>query len=213
MNRRSLLLVPLALLPAAAMAQVRPAVLTPQDRADVGRIEAYLNAIRTLKARFFQVAPNGGTSGGQAWLSRPGRMRFQYDPPAPFLLVGNAGLLTFYDSQLKQTSNVPLSSTPLGLLLQDNLRLQGEVTIVSFVRAPGQLQVGLVRTKSPGDGVLTLIFADGPLALRQWTVLDPQRNETRVTLTNVELGGAFPGNLFEFVDPKFFQNNQGGGAG
>jgi len=116
-------------------------------------------------------------------------------------------LLVFNDSQLKQTSNIPLDSTPLGLLLQDNLKLSGEVTIVSFVRQPGQIQVGIVRTRSPQDGVLTLIFADNPLALRQWTVLDQQRHETRVTLSNVEVGGSYPDSLFEFVDPKFFQNN------
>ena len=210
MRRRSLLiLLPALLAPPAALAQIRAAALSAQDRADVGRIEAYLNSIKSLHARFLQVAPDGGTSAGQAWLLRPGRMRFQYDPPAPFLLVGGHGLLVFNDSQLKQTSNIPLSSTPLGLLLQDNLRLSGEVTIVSFVRQPGQLQVGLVRTRSPQDGVLTLVFADNPLALRQWTVLDPQRHETRVTLSNVELGGSYPDSLFEFVDPKFFENNIG----
>ena len=176
----------------------------------MARVEAYLNSVRSLHSRFFQVAPDGGISQGQAWLVRPGRMRFQYDPPAPFLLVAGNGLLVFHDSQLKQTSNIPLGSTPLGLLLQDNLRLAGDVTIVSFVRAPGQLQVGIVRTASPQDGVLTLIFADNPLSLRQWTVIDQQRNETRVTLSNVELGGVFPAKMFEFVDPKFFQNNSGG---
>ena len=207
MQRRSLLLAPLALLPVPALAQLRAVTLAPQDRADVARIEAYLNATKALRARFLQVAPDGGTSQGQAWLVRPGRMRFQYDPPAPFLLVGGHGLLVFNDSQLKQTSNIPLDSTPLGLLLQDNLTLSGAVTIVSFVRQPGQIQVGIVRTKSPQDGVLTLIFADSPLALRQWTVLDQQRHETRVTLSNIELGGSYPDSLFEFIDPKFFQNN------
>lgn len=192
---------------APALAQLRAAALAPQDRADVARIEAYLNATKAIRARFLQVAPDGGTSQGQAWLLRPGRMRFQYDPPAPFLLVGGHGLLVFNDSQLKQTSNIPLDSTPLGILLQDNLKLAGDVTIVSFVRQPGQIQVGIVRTKSPQDGVLTLIFADSPLALRQWTVLDQQRRETRVTLSNVELGGSYPNSLFEFIDPKFFQNN------
>ena len=210
MKRRALLLLPLIMTPTAARAQARAAALSAQDRADVARIEAYLNSVRNLKSRFLQVAPDGGTSQGQAWLSRPGRMRFQYDPPAPFLLVASNGLLVFHDRQLKQTSNVPLSSTPLGLLLQDNLKLAGEVTIVSFLRQPGQIQVGLVRTRSPQDGVLTLIFADNPLTLRQWTVLDQQRQETRVTLSSIELGGAFADTLFQFVDPRFFQNNSGG---
>lgn len=210
MDRRSLLLLPLLLAPGLAAAQPRAAVLSPQDKADVARIEAYLNSLRALRARFLQVAPDGGLSQGQAWLVRPGRMRFQYDPPAPFLLVGGNGLLVFHDRQLKQTSNIPMSSTPLGLLLQDNLKLAGDVTIVSFVRQPGQIQLGLVRTAAPQDGVLTLIFADNPLALRQWTVLDAQRKETRVTLSNVEMGGNYPATLFEFVDPRFFENNGGG---
>lgn len=214
MNRRSFLFAPLLLAPFArpVLAQVRAAVLSAQDQADVRRIEAYLNATKALHGKFLQVAPNGAISTGQAWLVRPGRMRFQYDPPAPFLLVANHGVLVFNDSSLNQTSNIPLSSTPLGLLLQDNLRLSGDVTIVSFVRQPGQLQVGIVRTASPQDGVLTLIFADNPLALRQWTVLDAQRHETRVTLSDVQVGGDYPDKLFEFIDPKFFQNNIGGGG-
>ncbi len=212
MKRRTLLLAPfLAPLLAPAASAQAPAALTTQDRADVARIEGYLNGIRTLHSRFRQTAPNGGTSGGQAWLERPGRLRFEYDPPSPFLLVGGHGLLVFHDSQLKQTSNIPLGSTPLGLLLQDNLRLSGDITVTGLTRAPGQLQVRLLRTKSPADGTLTLVFADAPLALRQWSVVDAQRQETRITLYNIELGGTFNQKLFEFVDPRFFQNNVGGG--
>ena len=211
MQRRAFLFLPLAFAPFAAAAQVTAATLSPQDKADVVRIEAYLNSIHSLHARFTQVAPNGGISQGQAWLVRPGRMRFQYDPPAPFLLVAGHGLLVFHDSQLQQTSNIPLGSTPLGLLLQNNLRLSGDITVVSFRRAPGQIELGLVRTRSPQDGVLTLIFSTDPLELRQWTVLDAQRHETRVALSDVHLGGDYPDSLFEFIDPRFFQNNRGNG--
>lgn len=207
MKRRTLLLASLVL-PVAAQAQSRGATLSAQDRADLQRVETYLNSIKTLHARFLQVAPDGRTSEGQAWLARPGRMRFQYDPPAPFLLVAGHGLLTFHDSQLKQTSNIPLGQTPLGLLLQDNLHLSGDVTVSRVVRLPGQLQVTLYRTASPQDGTLTLIFADDPLTLRSWVVTDPQRQETRVTLYNAQLGGKYSDRLFEFIDPRFFQNNE-----
>ena len=212
MNRRTLLLAPfLAPLLAPPAWSQAPAALTSQDRTDIARVETYLNGIHTLHARFRQIAPNGGTSEGQVWLERPGRMRFQYDPPSPFLLVGGHGLLVFHDSKLQQTSNIPLGSTPLGLLLQDNVRLSGDVTVAGLARAPGQLQLRLFRTKSPADGSLTLVFADAPLALRQWSVVDAQRQETRITLYNIELGGTFKQSLFEFIDPKFFQNNGGGG--
>jgi len=211
-NRRSILaslVLAGALGLTSAPARAEAFVPTPQDRADIARVETYLNGVRALHSRFLQIAPNGGTSEGQAWLVRPGRLRFQYDPPSPFLLVGGHGLLVFHDAQLKQTSNLPLGSTPLGLLLQDNLRLSGDVTVTALRRLPGQLQIGIVRTKSPQDGQLTLIFADNPLALKQWTVLDAQRRETRVTLYNIELGGSYDSKLFEFIDPKFFEPNHG----
>ncbi len=195
------------MLAAAAEAQPAQVAQTPQDRADIARVEAYLNGVHTLKARFEQIAPNGGTSGGVAWLQRPGRMRFQYDPPSPFLLVAGHGLLVFNDSKLGQTSNVPLTRTPLGLLLQDNLKLSGDITVTQVVRYPGQLQVTLLRTASPAEGSLTLVFADAPLVLRSWVVLDAQRQQTRVSLIDPQLGGQFDQALFTFIDPKFFGNN------
>ena len=203
MKRRALLALPL-LLPFAARAQsVRAAPLTPQDRADLARIEAYLNGLSTLKARFLQVAPDGSTSQGIAWMQRPGRMRFQYDPPTPLLLVAGHGLFVYYDRQLKQTSNIPLGSTPLGLLLAEHVTLSGGVTVTDIGRMPGQIQVTMVRTDSPGDGSLTLVFADQPLALRQWTVIDSQRRETTVSLFNVQFGGSFDQAMFTFIDPNF----------
>ncbi len=202
MNRRDLLrlsLVPLLL--AAPAAHAQPAFQpTSRDQADLARIETYLDGLRTLKANFLQVAPNGATSQGTVWLERPGRMRFQYDPPSPILLVAGHGLLVFHDRQLNQTTNIFLSQTPLGILLADHVHLGGDVTVTGMQRLPGQIQVSLIRTASPGDGTLTLVFADNPLALRQWTVVDAQRQATRVTLYNVELGGSFAPELFRYVD-------------
>ena len=211
MLRRDLIrlsLLPLALATPSGRAQAafQP---TAQDSADLARIEASLDSLRTLKAHFLQVAPNGATSQGTAWLDRPGRMRFQYDPPSPLLLVAGHGLVVFHDKSLNQTTNIPISKTQLGILLADKVHLSGDVTVTGMQRLPGQIQVSLVRTASPGDGTLTLIFADNPLTLRQWTVLDAQRQETRVTLYNVETGGKFDAKLFEFIDPRFFQPNPG----
>ncbi|HVY17053.1 MAG TPA: outer membrane lipoprotein carrier protein LolA [Rhodopila sp.] len=173
--------------------------LTPQDQADIARVETYLNGLKSLKAHFLQVAPDGGLSEGTAWMERPGRLRFQYDPPSPFLLLASSGVLTFRDASLQQTSNIPLSRTPLGILLAEHVSLSGAVTVTGIQRQPGQLQLTVTRTASPGDGSLTLIFSDPPLALRQWTVLDAQRRETRVTLYNVQTGGTYDQRLFDQI--------------
>jgi len=201
-HRRTLLLSTAALLPLSLTARAAPGVaLSPQDQADIGRVETYLNGLKTLKAHFMQVAQDGGLSEGTAWLQRPGRMRFQYDPPSPFLLIAAHGVLTFHDFSLQQTTNVGIGRTPLGILLAENVQLSGAVTVTAIQRLPGQLQLTLLRTDSPGDGSLTLIFADPPLTLRQWTVVDAQRRETHVTLYNAQLGGTFDPQLFEQISP------------
>jgi outer membrane lipoprotein-sorting protein len=208
----SLLALPLLAAPVAAMAQVPAFQPDAADSADLARIQTYLNGLHALKAHFLQIAPSGAVSEGTAWLERPGRMRFQYDPPSPFLLVAGHGMLIFHDAQLNQTTNIPIGQTPLGILLSDNVVLSGDVTVTAMQRLPGQIQVSLIRTGKAADGTLTLVFSDNPLALKQWSVLDAQRQETRVTLYNVELGGSFDSNLFNFVDPRFFQGRDGGGG-
>jgi outer membrane lipoprotein-sorting protein len=210
--RRTLLLALPALLaiPPEGRAQAAFAP-TARDAADLARIEAYLNGLKTMKARFLQVAPDGGITNGSAWLSRPGRLRFEYDPPAPFLLVAGQTGLIFHDSSLRQTSNIPISRTPLGILLAEQAKLSGDVTVTGIERLPNQIHVSLVRTASPGDGSLTLTFADAPLALRQWRVVDAQRKETRVTLFNMELGGRFDPKLFEFREDDPMPGATGGG--
>ncbi len=189
----------------AAAAPPKPAVLTDQDRSDVGRIEAYMNQLRTATASFLQLADNGGIARGRFYLSRPGKMRFEYEPPTPILMVSTGGSLVYYDSLLKQTSYLPIDSTPLGLLLRDNLKFGGEVTITQFERGPGTLRLTLVQTKEPDLGSLVLTFTDKPMALKQWTVIDQQRKATTVTLMELQTDMK--------LDPKLFQFSAVGGAG
>jgi outer membrane lipoprotein-sorting protein len=192
------------LLPEIARAQLAAAPpRSARDDADIARIERYLNGIHTLKARFLQVDANGNSIGGDVWMERPGRMRFQYDAPASMLLVAGHGLLVYYDPAVRQTSNLFLSSTPLGLLLEDNLRLSGSVTVTGLARAKGQIQVTLVRTQRPNDGTITLVFATDPLTLRSWIIRDAQGRQTQVSLYDVQFGGTFPQSLFTFVGPQF----------
>ena len=197
---------PLASWAAPASAEPHAAVLSDADHADVQRLETYLNGVRALKARFQQVAEDGTAVSGTAWLVRPGKMRFEYDPPSPLLLVAGHGLVVFRDNKLDQTTNIPMGQTPLGLLLRDKLELGGDVTVTEFRRVPGQLRVTVVKTASPGDGTLTLAVNTDPMALVGWSVVDAQGHETQVHLTQVQLGGDYPDKLFTFIDPHFFDN-------
>ncbi len=198
-RRAALALLALGPLLAARRARAISAMtLTNEDRADVQRIEAYLNAIHTLKARFEQIAPDGGDSHGTAWLDRPGKLRFEYDPPVPYLLVANHGDVYFHDSQLGQTSEVALGDTPLSIILAPEIKLSGNILITDITRVPGLIQVTVLRAERWWQGSLSLAFNTAPLLLRQWILLDEQRRETRVSLSDIETGGHFPEALFEF---------------
>jgi outer membrane lipoprotein-sorting protein len=198
--RRTLLAL-CCLVPTYAWAQAHGAVLSDADEATLVQVGKYLNSLKSLKGRFLQVGPDGKTTQGTMWLERPGRMRFQYDKPSPLLLVAGNGIVTFYDSQLGQTTNMSVGQTPLGLLLADTITLSGDVTVTDFQRQQGQLFITLVRTKTPGDGSLTLMLNTDPLALVGWSVVDAEGRETRLRISNIQLGGTFDESLFHFTDP------------
>ena len=166
-----------------------------------------MNGLRALKGHFLQIAPDGATSTGTLWLVRPGRVRFEYNPPSPLLLVASNGQVVFRDNKLDQTSNIPEGQTPLGLLLRDKLTLSGDVTVTDFQRPAGLLQVTLVKTKAPNDGSLTLVLDASPLALVGWSVVDTQGRETRIRLTDVTLGGQYDNSLFTYADPNAAGSN------
>lgn len=203
-RRRLLALAAAATLPpgAARAAPPRAAVLDEKDYADVRRVQDYLNGIRTLQSRFDQIADNGGVASGEIYLQRPGRMRIQYDPPVPILMVATDGEIFYYDKSLQQVSRIEIDATPAWFLLRSDIRLGGDVTITGFKRAPGVLRVTLVETRRPDNGRVTLVLSDHPLELRQWTVIDAQNKPVTVTLIDPQYGGKLDPNLFYWTDPR-----------
>lgn len=190
-------------LPAQA-APKRAPPLSDKDKADVARAEEYLNSITTLKARFLQIAGNGNQAEGTAYLARPGRMRLQYDPPSPLLVVADGTFLIVHDKELGEPSYIPLGSTPAGVLVRENVRLIGQdVTVTRVVRLPGVLNISLVETDEPEAGEITLVFSESPFALRQWRVVDAQGSTTTVSLYEAQNGLKLDSKLFEFKNPNF----------
>jgi len=186
----------------AATAAPKAAVLTPEQQADVQRVQEYLNGIRTLSSRFEQVTGEGGSASGQLYLARPGKMRFEYDPPVPVLLVADGKTIYYYDKDLEQVSELQVDDTPAGFLLREKILLSGDVTLTRFEHKPGAIRLSLVQTKEPGQGSVTLVLADRPLELRQWTVVDPQQKEVTVALTDPHYGATVDPKLFYWTDPR-----------
>ena len=174
------------------------AKLSAEDKKDLKRIEIYLNNMKTLRAGFLQVSSNGSLATGKLFLSRPGKMRFEYDPPAPILMVADGVFLIYIDKELEQVTHLWLDKTLVGFLVKDDISFKDDVTVTKFNKGPNIFYVTLTKTKDQEQGSITMVFSDKPLALRKWTITDPQGIETTVTLSNLESGVKIDPELFEF---------------
>ena len=176
----------------------RDAALDQRQMTLVHKAEAEINRVRTMKSRFLQAASTGEISEGIVYLARPGRLRVEYDPPTPVLVVANGDYFTFVDTKLQQLSYLDLDATPAGLLLRKKVDLtDADIRIKSVEETPGIVEVTVQSQKDSTAGSLTLVFTQAPFALRQWRVTDAQGISTAVTLQSPETGLSIPEKLFE----------------
>lgn len=192
----ALLLAPGALRIGGALAAAPAMQLNAENLADIARIEDYLNGITTLQAKFQQYSEGGGVVFGDIYIRRPGRMRVEYAPPVPVVLIADGIMVSYYDSELDQLSQLPISYTPAWFLLRDHISLTDGVTITAMDKRPGALRVTMYQTDEPDAGSVDLIFADQPLELRQWTITDAAGKQARIGLFDVRLGGQLANELF-----------------
>ena len=185
---------------AVAAAAPPPVALSPQDTAELQKIAGYLDSIHTMQAHF-QQATTGGPATGLVWLARPGKMRFQYDPPNELLLFADAFYLYSWDPSLKQMSKVGLKSTPAWFLLRQPISFTDGVVVTRFEHNGNTVRVTVVESAEPDAGSLTMVFSENPLMLRQWTVIDQQGKTTNVSLSDMSYGMALDPKLFQYQDP------------
>lgn len=167
------------------------------------RVQDYLNGITTIAADFTQIAPTGDLTGGKFYLKRPGKMRWQYSPPTPILMVANGGQLVYYDYELEQLTYIPMDSTLGSFLAQEKIDLSDQfVKITKFEENPGVIRLTLTQRDKPEAGSLTLEFADTPLVIRNMVITDAGGQVTTVALNNARFGEPLDKKLFVFVDPR-----------
>ena len=159
-------------------------------------VEAYLNTITTLDARFVQLNPDGSTATGQFQLKRPLYARIAYDDP-PTILVARGQKYQFWDAEIGQFYEGPVSASPASVLLYPDIKLDEVATVLDVRRDKGQLMVTLRPSEDPGSGLLTLVFEENPMRLRQWYVKDAQGAVTRVTLMDSAFGVEIDNEIFE----------------
>lgn len=182
-----------------------PKTLSDEQRAaEIKRVESYLSSISSVVSDFGQLSADGTKATGKFFLKRPGKMRWQYNPPTPVLLVSNGKVVTYYDAGLDQVTYVGVDDTLAGFIAQKDIRLESASThLTNFeVANDGTIRATVVQKKKPTEGSLTLEFGDKPLQIKGMTTVDAAGSRTVVTFTNLQFGPVIDDKLFTFDDPR-----------
>ena len=192
-----------SLLPGLALAQTYYAArLNRQQRQKVEEAVASLQALSTAKGRFTQTNSRGASSQGTLYLNRPGKARFEYDAPAQMVVVADGKNVSVSDLRLKTFNKYPQSATPLAIFLAKKVRLDTLTMITRFTSNDDGFQLTLRDSRGGVAGSLVLDFANEPVRLRGWTVVDGSTTETRVRLASLEPTGPLDAALFALADPR-----------
>lgn len=178
-------------------------ILKADQPSEIARIEAYLNSVRSVEAGFLQISSGGSVAEGRLYLQRPEQLRLDYRPPATIQIYANGYWLAFIDTELEEISQVPLSSTPAGFLVQKRITLSGDVTVTRIEKRDDQIRVHLTQTKDPDSGTLALSFAERPLRLQNWIVTDAQGVRTQVSLINPKFNRLIDEKYFRYYENQF----------
>ena len=209
MNRRALLAICLAFAATAAPVaradrpfDASPYTLTPEDKARVAKATAYLQDLATVTGRFDQTDPSGSRSAGTLSMQRPGKARFAYDKPADMTIVSDGRTVALWDGRLKSYQKAPLSRTPLNLLLAQQIRLDRGVDIARVDTTAEGFAITAVDAHHQALGRIIIYFADRPVALKGWSIIDTQGRMTRVRLGPLAQRNGLDPALFVLNDPR-----------
>ncbi|MEM8824703.1 MAG: outer membrane lipoprotein carrier protein LolA [Pseudomonadota bacterium] len=163
----------------------------------VSEISAYLNSFQTAQAEFTQVNADGSISTGDLSLRRPGRARFDYDPPNDGLVLAGGGQVAIFDPKSNTPpEQYPLAQTPLSIILAERVNLGRSGMVRGHGGDANQTSITLRDPTRPRAGSIQLVFTPNPVTLRQWVITDEGGSQTTVILGDMQTDVQMPPSTF-----------------
>ena len=174
------------------------ATFDANQKAQAAKVSSYLSSLQTLVGNFVQVGPDGTKTKGDFYIQKPGKVRFEYDPPTPIDIIADGSSLVVRDRQLATQQLWPLSQTPLRFLLSDKIDLMRDTNVVSVAADDTFVTVVIEESNTlVGTSRLMMMVGAKDYQLKQWTVTDPQGYDTTVAVYNLDAS--------KKVDPSLFK--------
>jgi outer membrane lipoprotein-sorting protein len=174
------------------------ATFDANQKAQAAKVSSYLSSLQTLVGNFVQVGPDGTKTKGDFYIQKPGKVRFEYDPPTPIDIIADGSSLAVRDRKLATQDIYPLSQTPLRFLLSDRIDLLKDTNVVSVASDDMFISITIEEKQALiGTSRLMLMIGTKDGQLKQWTVTDPQGYDTTVAVYNLDTS--------KKVDPGMFK--------
>jgi outer membrane lipoprotein-sorting protein len=174
------------------------ATFDDKQKAQAAKISTYLSSLQNLIGNFVQVGPDGTKTRGQFFIQKPGKVRFEYEPPNPTAIVADGSMVAIRDRNLSTQDLYPLSQTPLRYLLSDRIDLMKDTNVVSVTADDLFISVTIEeRQLLTGTSRLMLMVGAKDGQLKQWTVTDPQGYDTTVAVYNLDTSRKIDPGMFK----------------
>ena len=174
------------------------ATFDANQKAQAAKVSNYLSSLQQLSGNFVQVGPDGSKTKGDFYIQKPGKVRFEYDPPTPIAIIADGASLAVRDRKLATQDIYPLSQTPLRFLLSDRIDLLKDTNVVSVTADDVFISVTIEEKQALiGTSRLMLMVGVKDGQLKQWTITDPQGYDTTVAVYNLDAN--------KKVDPGLFK--------
>ncbi len=176
------------------------------QRAQVDKVSAYLSSMQQLVGDFVQLGPDGSRVRGEFYMQKPGKIRFEYEPPSRIEIIADGQSVVVRDRKLATQDLYPLSQTPLRFLLSDRIDLLRETNVVG-VRADDTFVTITIEEQQALIGTSRLMMMVGAkdFQLKQWTITDPQGYDTTVAVSNLDNSKRPDPNLFKIDYTRYIQ--------
>lgn len=173
------------------------------EKLSLDQISAYLNTIEAAETSFTQINADNSVSSGQLYIKRPGRARFEYDPPDAALVMAFGGELAIFDKKSNEPpQSYPLRRTPLWVILEKNVDLKDRDVVIGHDYDGAMTLVTAHDPKRPEYGAIQLKFSESPVRLEEWVIFDGHGGETTVVLNPLEPKPSMSNEIFNISRMK-----------
>ncbi|MCZ4351877.1 outer membrane lipoprotein carrier protein LolA [Roseovarius aestuarii] len=159
------------------------------EKLSLKELSRYLNSFETASGQFTQINDDGTISQGTILIKRPGKVRFEYQPPEDILVVSNGDTVGIIDGKSSEgTQAYPLNKTPLSIILARNVDFTRARMVTGHGSDGKSTTVRAQDPDNPDYGSIDLVFTGSPTQLRQWVINDSGGSRTTVILGALDTG-------------------------